>query len=42
MLLLAIDPPSAAESLWIDIGVAASCVAALVFGIAYLVRNRRR
>jgi len=42
MLLLAIDQPTAAESLWLDIGVAAGCVAALVFGIAWFVRNRGR
>ncbi|WP_156758292.1 hypothetical protein [Actinokineospora pegani] len=41
MHLIAIEGPTAAESLWLDIGVAAACLSALLFGIGYLIRNRR-
>ncbi|WP_158075587.1 hypothetical protein [Actinokineospora bangkokensis] len=41
-VLVAVEPPSPTESLLLDLGVAASCVAVLVFGIVYFVRNRRR
>lgn len=41
MLLLAIDPPTAAEDTWLTIGLIGSCVAAVVVGLVAL-RNRRR
>ncbi|WP_424185137.1 hypothetical protein ACOBQX_25045 [Actinokineospora sp. G85] len=41
MLLIAIEGPTAAESLWLDIGVAAACLVSLLLGISYLIRNRR-
>ncbi|WP_267463897.1 hypothetical protein [Actinokineospora iranica] len=41
MLLLAIDPPTPAEDLWLTIGVIGACVAAIVVGLRAL-RNRKR